>query len=81
MAMSRKHYVATAEALKVIRPDFPESDYYYQEMPSEVWCECVEAIARVFRSDNSRFSYDLFYEACGYTEMKQKVDEWNARSH
>ena len=72
MAMSRKHYRAVAAAIKSaldgIRMELDGEIIEGMWEPREAY-EALEAVARdladIFKADNSDFSYQTFYEACG----------------
>ena len=55
--MTRKDYVAIAEAFKMEKPDGTTESIYQ-------WRYDVQAIARVLKEDNVNFDYDRFYTAC-----------------
>lgn len=57
--MTRKHFIALAEALKAARPSIirPEEE--------KGWRKAVEAVASAARQFNPRFNPDRFRDACG----------------
>lgn len=61
--MSRKHFRVIAQALRDVRPA-PDAGYAARQQ----WRDTVRAIADTLRADNSRFSFDRFYGACGFGE-------------
>jgi type IV secretory pathway VirB9-like protein len=57
---TRKHYRQIAAALQAQKPPVTEPAMCYQ------WEGSVEELAATLARDNERFSYEKFYEACGY---------------
>ena len=57
--MTRKDYVALAEALRVVHPD-----RYKYLSNLETWQRAVATIADVLAADNPRFERDRFIKAC-----------------
>ena len=55
--MTRKDYIALAQALTVTRRDRKQSE--------ETWREAVQNIADVLQADNGRFNRRRFLVACG----------------
>lgn len=62
--MTRKDYVAIAEALRQAQPltGTVVRDSYAAER--EVWESCMMEIANVFAADNARFDVTRFFKAC-----------------
>ena len=60
--MSRKHFQAIAQALKINEPN-ADSEHYERE--AELFKSIVFAIGAACRSFNPRFNADRFQRACG----------------
>lgn len=58
--MSRKHFKAFAENLKVERPGV-----CWDANKKTQWNLDVKAVAKVCKSFNAQFKHERFYEACG----------------
>ena len=64
--MTRKDYKLIAKALSNAKPpqtnEAPNPDNYGEILL--VWTRTVQFVARALRSDNYRFDYERFYDAC-----------------
>ena len=58
--MTRKDYVALAEALQRVQP-ITSSSF---ARPRSTWYRCVDSIADVLETDNPRFDRERFVKAC-----------------
>lgn len=56
--MTKKHFIALANALKSVRPD--KSDYKAWDQ----WQNTVGAVASVCEQQNAAFNRSTFYKAC-----------------
>ena len=65
--MSRKHYVALADALRSERQYIDDTDGARSPRLSQ-WSRDVKAIADVLAADNGRFDRGRFYRAAGRTD-------------
>lgn len=63
--MSRKDYRAIADVIEN-EMRFAKSDETRQAIAN-----IAREMARVFKADNPRFRFDVFYSACGLTEWGQ----------
>ena len=67
--MTRKHYIALAEALRTERPFEDGEDYFrhseWRKGASDEWHTIVLRIASVLAADNPRFDKQRFGRACG----------------
>lgn len=71
MAMSRKHYREVAQVLRSafdavrVEIDGEAIEGVWEREPYEALERVTRELADVFKRDNSAFSYQVFYEACG----------------
>jgi hypothetical protein len=65
--MSKKHFVALAQALKFERPAATGNETH-DRAARQSWRACVKAVADVSQRANVAFDRDRFYTACGFTE-------------
>lgn len=68
--MTRKHFQAMADALRIARPLWPHTDIGRFSDPEaqaacDQWRHDVQAVADVFAADNGRFDRERFDRACG----------------
>jgi hypothetical protein len=57
--MSRKHYKQVAEAIRIAYTNDPQCGPVLNELAKD--------FASMFKRDNSRFDYDRFFTACGFS--------------
>jgi hypothetical protein len=62
--MTRNDYKLIAEALRQTKPDSLRGTDTYVTV-NRLWGQTVISIADALATDNSRFKYNRFYDACG----------------
>lgn len=73
MAMSKKHYVAVAKALKkaaVTANAIAKVDAMAGGNAKAMVATLIDDLANIFAADNAQFKYGTFYEAAGKTEVQ-----------
>lgn len=75
MAMSRKHYVLIAEAVKnELRLIDALQSHKHQGIDAKFGARSMAiSLACALKRDNERFDIDRFYEACGVTSLEAVV--------
>jgi hypothetical protein len=65
--MTRKHFIALAQALRLNAPDTNSNAY---EAEAALFANIVRDVSRACASANGRFDYNRFERASGLTEIK-----------
>lgn len=74
MAMTKKHYQATADVLRSVY-----QDYGVAESPDPLFHLAMKSLAGrmavLFQVDNPRFDREKFMEACGFIDQPKEQEQ------